>query len=151
MLPRASGDLRPSKRRAKKLSFEWANGSLSDFPVRKLAKTACCLDPGMVHTGLLPSTIPMCPSPKYTSQVRNPFRCTSHECACPINYPVGYYWYSGRQQGIGHHPKWIARLEPNDDSLTSTSDDEGKMQQPTHQQRYALRKRSGHGTRGESL
>ena len=79
----------------------------------------------------------------------------SRVCLCPINYPAGYYWYGGRQQGIGRHPSWIDRLEPNDGPLTSTSDitsdDEGEMQQPTHQQRYALRKRSGHGTRGESL
>ena len=68
-----------------------------------------------------------------------------------LNYPAGYYWYGGRQQGIGRHPNWIDCLEPNDGSLTSTSDDEGEMQQPTHQQRYALRKRSGHGTRGEFL
>ena len=75
----------------------------------------------------------------------------SRVCLCPINYPAGYYWYGGRQQVIGRHPNWIARLEPNDSSLTSTFDDEGEIQQPTHQQCYALRKRSGHGTRGESF
>ena len=68
-------------RSAKELSFEWASGSLLDFPVRKQAKTASCHDPGMVHTVFLPSTILMFLSPRCTSPVRNPSRCTSHECA----------------------------------------------------------------------
>ena len=94
MLPRASGDITPSIRRAmtsqpKKLSFEWASGSFSDFPARKLAKTASCLDPSMVHTGLLSSTILMFLSPKCTSPVRNPFRCISHKCAyVPSTIPL---------------------------------------------------------------
>ena len=75
----------------------------------------------------------------------------SRVCLCPINYPAEYYWYGGHQQGIGRHSNCIAHLEPNGGSLTSTSDNEGEMEQPTHQQRYALRKRFGHETWCESL
>ena len=106
MLPRASGDVRPSIRRPmtaqpKKLSFEWASGSLSDFPVRRQAKTTSYLDPGMVHTGLLPSTILMCPSPRSTSPVRNPFRCTSHECAyVPSTIPLDIIGMVAASKGL---------------------------------------------------
>ena len=29
---------------------------------------------------------------------------------CPVGFPAGYYWYSGKKQGPGHTPKWLEQV-----------------------------------------
>ena len=34
----------------------------------------------------------------------------SRVCACPREFPAGWYWYGGRRKGPGHPPKWVDQL-----------------------------------------
>lgn len=59
----------------------------------------------------------------------------SRTCACPTNFPAGYYLYGSKRKGPGRPPKWVEELMNNDcpdpqaekaDKKDNDSEDQGK-------------------------
>ena len=40
----------------------------------------------------------------------------SRVCACPTDFPAGYYWYGGKRKGPGRPPKWVDQFLSVQDS-----------------------------------
>ena len=43
---------------------------------------------------------------------------------CPVNFPVGFYWYGGSRKGPGHPPLWVDKLLQSKQQLETVSFEE---------------------------
>ena len=47
-------------------------------------------------------------------------------CPSPENFPAAYYWYGGRQRGVGRPPRWVDHFLNTGSTTTSSTQNDGR-------------------------